>query len=134
MVQASLSDASMCIPIDVSIISSQLSRSKAKSAPSESIVARVLSDLSCPLRFPSTCIRNLERLTNNLVPYPKSTLIHPTICPFVKSQVSNPGSWRISVDYVRAGFGPNRYLWDIDHRVGRSLVSCWLIRGRVDEF
>ena len=92
------------------------------------VVARMMSGVSGPLRYPCSARTDLRKMTQSLVPHPNLHFFISSLAPLSPSP-TQPGAERLLADLFDGG----HLLSDCDLRLARHLTVNTILRGNTSD-
>ncbi|GAA5987771.1 hypothetical protein JCM10908_007206 [Rhodotorula pacifica] len=104
-----------------------------KSSPSyqelNSLIAKVMSGITTPLRFPGQLNSDLRKLATNLIPFPRLHFLTSSYAPLTAPSAKEYARLSIT-DLTQQLFDPANQMAATDMRSGRFLTAAALFRGK----
>ncbi|KAG8344537.1 Tubulin FtsZ family GTPase domain [Trypanosoma vivax] len=102
-----------------------------------SLVAQMLSNLTCSMRFPGSLNMDMSEITTNLVPFPRLLFITSAISPLSVSRHASPIGSRSVDSMIAACLDKNHQFVDVSHgassalsrEAGTCLATAIIARG-----
>jgi len=126
------SDETYCI--DNEALYDICSRTLSMKTPSYSdlngLVSKVMSGVTCSLRFPGQLNQDLRKLAVNLVPFPRLHFFLTSLAPLTASDIVDYRAINVA-ELTRQMFAPDNMMAATDPRRGRYLTAAAMFRGDV---
>lgn len=104
-----------------------------KSSPSyqelNGLIAKVMSGITTPLRFPGQLNSDLRKLATNLIPFPRLHFLTSSYAPLTAPSAKEYARLSIT-DLTQQLFDPANQMAATDMRSGRFLTAAALFRGK----
>lgn len=95
-----------------------------------SIIANLLSNLTCSMRFPGSLNVDMNEITMNLVPYPRMHFLLSSISPIHSIKKTKFASRSLDQIFMES-IAPENQLIDCDPRKGVTTAMGFLLRGDI---
>ncbi|POY75604.1 hypothetical protein BMF94_1226 [Rhodotorula taiwanensis] len=110
------------------IFNKTLKKSSPSYAELNSLIAKVMSGITTPLRFPGQLNSDLRKLATNLIPFPRLHFLTSSYAPLVAPANKDYARLKIA-DLTQQLFDPANMMAATDVRSGRFLTAAALFRG-----
>jgi len=94
------------------------------------LIATVMSDFSCSLRFPGSLNSDLRKLAVNLVPFPRLHFFLVGSAPLIAEGTQNFQNWSVA-ELTQQLFNANNMMAACDPRRGKYLAASGMFRGNI---
>lgn len=95
-----------------------------------SLIARVVSNITAPLRYAGALNVDLAEFRTNLVPYPRIHFLLSSLSPLIAAPEANHEPQTLT-DITLKAFEPANMMVKCDPRKGKYMACCTLFRGNV---
>lgn len=95
-----------------------------------SLVSKVMSGVTCSLRFPGQLNQDLRKLAVNLVPFPRLHFFLTSLAPLTADEIVDYRAISVA-ELTHQMFAPDNMMAATDPRRGRYLTAAAMFRGQV---